>query len=67
MNQQIKDKLANLPASPGVYLMKDNEGKILYVGKAASLRQRVRTYFQPSAKPHAMTEPMLRYVHDLDY
>ena len=67
MNQQIKDKLANLPAIPGVYLMRGADGKILYVGKAASLRQRVRTYFQPSAKPHAMTEPMLRYVQDLDY
>ena len=67
MNQQITDKLANLPASPGVYLMKDAEGKMLYVGKAASLRQRVRSYFQSAAKPHAMTEPMLRYVHDIDY
>ncbi len=67
MNQQIKNKLANLPPSPGVYLMKDADGKILYVGKAASLRQRVRSYFQDTATPHALTKPMLRYVHDLDY
>ena len=66
MNQQIRDKLANLPTGPGVYLMKDAEGKILYVGKAASLRQRVRSYFQNAATPHALTEPMLRYVHDID-
>ncbi|MCZ6679536.1 MAG: excinuclease ABC subunit UvrC [Candidatus Poribacteria bacterium] len=67
MNPQIKDKLANLPANPGVYLMKDAGGKILYIGKAASLRQRVRSYFQDAATPHALTEPMLRYVRDVDY
>ena len=67
MNQQIKDKLANLPLSPGVYLMKDANGRILYVGKATSLRQRVKSYFQSAAKPHAMTEPMLRYINDIDY
>ena len=67
MNQQIKNRLDNLPASSGVYLMKDTEGNILYVGKAASLRQRVRSYFQTGAQPHAMTGPMLRYVDDVDY
>jgi excinuclease ABC subunit C len=67
MNQRLKDKLANLPTNSGVYLMKDAEGKILYVGKATSLHQRVRSYFQSSASPHALTEPMLRYVHNVDY
>ncbi len=67
MDQRLKDKLANLPTNPGVYLMKDVEGKILYVGKATSLHQRVRSYFQSSASPHALTKPMLRYVHDVDY
>ena len=67
MNNRLKDKLANLPADSGVYLMKDVEEKILYVGKAASLNQRVRSYFQSSASPHALTEPMLRYVHDVDF
>ena len=66
MNQQIRDKLSNLPTGPGVYLMKDAAGKVLYVGKAASLRQRVRSYFQNAATPHALTKPMLRYVHDID-
>ena len=67
MNQQISGTLAHLPASPGVYLMKDAADKILYVGKAASLRQRVRSYFQDAATPHAMTAPMLRYVYNVDY
>lgn len=67
INNRLKDKLSNLPTDSGVYLMKDIEEKILYVGKAASLNQRVRSYFQNSASPHALTEPMLRYVHDIDY
>ncbi|MDE0183823.1 MAG: excinuclease ABC subunit UvrC [Candidatus Poribacteria bacterium] len=67
MNNRLKDKLANLPTNSGVYLMKDVEEKILYVGKASSLNQRVRSYFQSSASPHALTEPMLRYVHDVDF
>jgi excinuclease ABC subunit C len=43
---QIKELLANLPTRPGVYLHKDEHGKVLYVGKAVNLRSRVRSYFQ---------------------
>ncbi len=46
MKHPLEDKLAELPASPGVYLMKDVDGGVLYVGKAAALRNRVRSYFQ---------------------
>ena len=45
MNALIEDKLNKLPAGPGVYLMKDAAGKVIYVGKALSLRSRVRSYF----------------------
>ncbi|MGE5315281.1 MAG: excinuclease ABC subunit UvrC [Acidobacteriota bacterium] len=44
----LEEKLENLPASPGVYQYKDKEGKILYVGKAVNLKNRVRSYFQKS-------------------
>lgn len=46
LNAQIKEKLQKLPAKPGVYLMRDRTGKIIYIGKAISLRSRVRSYFQ---------------------
>lgn len=46
MSEGIEIKLSELPASPGVYLMKDVAGDVIYVGKAASLRSRVRSYFQ---------------------
>jgi len=45
----IREKVAAFPRGPGVYLMKDAEGRVLYVGKAKDLRARVASYFQPSA------------------
>ena len=42
----VRDKLKGLPARPGVYLFRDERGDVLYVGKAKSLRPRVRSYFQ---------------------
>ncbi|MBM3213353.1 excinuclease ABC subunit UvrC [Candidatus Poribacteria bacterium] len=63
----LADTLAKLPASPGVYLMKGEDGTVLYVGKAASLRSRVRSYFQPSAKPHGtLIAMMLPRVHSIE-
>src|SRR5881409_1591530 len=46
LNETLEEKLANIPVEPGVYLYKDSQGKIIYVGKAKSLRNRLRTYFQ---------------------
>lgn len=45
-SRELQDKLRNLPDKPGVYLMRDQFGKVIYVGKAVSLRNRVRNYFQ---------------------
>jgi excinuclease ABC subunit C len=48
MAPELEEKLDNLPVSPGVYLFKGKAGEVLYVGKARSLRSRVRSYFQAS-------------------
>jgi excinuclease ABC subunit C len=45
----VIEKLAALPAAPGVYLFKDKKGVVVYVGKAKSLRSRVKSYFQPGS------------------
>jgi excinuclease ABC subunit C len=61
----LEEKLQNLPADPGVYLMKDARGHIIYVGKALSLKNRVRSYFQKGAKDEK-TELMVRNIADLE-
>ena len=48
MNEALKQKLSKLPVAPGVYFHKNAEGEIIYVGKAAVLKNRVRQYFQKS-------------------
>lgn len=58
VTEQVKAKLPELPDKPGVYLMRDRSGRIIYVGKAASLRNRVRHYFQPATLRGA--DPKLR-------
>ena len=50
IHEHLQDKLDALPTKPGVYLMKDEAGQILYVGKAINLRARVRSYFHASAE-----------------
>ena len=65
--QKIRDNLTKFPTDPGIYMMKSKSGKILYVGKAKSIRHRVRSYFRPSAKPHGKTGIMLRHVEDVEY
>jgi len=62
----LKDKLDNLPAQSGVYLMKDATGKIIYVGKAVNLRSRVRSYFHASVdSPKTMR--LASQVADIDF
>jgi len=63
----LEDKLASLPAQPGVYLMKDEAGTVLYVGKAISLRSRVRSYFQAGADQPIKTRVLVSKVADFDY
>jgi excinuclease ABC subunit C len=59
-------KLKHLPAGPGVYLMKARDGEVLYVGKAKSLRSRVRSYFGAGAADSVKTQELVRRIVDLD-
>lgn len=59
-------KLKNLPASPGVYLFKSRSGKIIYIGKAKNLRNRVRTYFQSPQNLDPKTKRLISAIDDLE-
>lgn len=63
----VAEQLRQLPASPGVYLMRDAEGRIIYVGKAANLQHRVRSYFGTSQKLSPKLERLVEKVADIDY
>ena len=63
----LKDKVAQLPTTPGVYLYKDGAGKVIYVGKAKSLRARVRSYFNEDRLAEAKTGTLIEVARDLDY
>jgi excinuclease ABC subunit C len=63
----LKEDLEAIPAKPGVYLMLNRDGKVLYVGKAASLRPRVRSYFQPSAALPPRIARMVEQVARVDF
>jgi excinuclease ABC subunit C len=62
----LKEKLDSLPVRPGVYLLKDAEGRVIYVGKARVLRDRVRSYFQPSRPVDFRRGDLVAEVADLD-
>jgi excinuclease ABC subunit C len=67
MNQRLKAKLARLPKEPGVYFHKDKTGQIIYVGKAANLRNRVRQYFQTSRYQDAKTDALVAEIADVEW
>ena len=62
INEIIAEKLALLPNSPGVYIMKDAEGTIIYVGKAKSLRKRVSSYFVQSREHSAKVRVLVKQI-----
>ena len=66
MDERLRQKLSKLPASPGVYFHKNKIGEIIYVGKAAVLKNRVRQYFQKSHKD-VKTEALVAEIYDTDW
>ncbi len=64
---ELQEKLKRVPAKPGCYLFKDKTGKILYVGKAGVLRNRVRSYFQKSRPYHPKLEALVRKIADIEW
>lgn len=65
MNEQLKSKVDNAPETPGVYQFFNDKGKVLYVGKAKNLKNRIRSYFQANL-PSARIEVMTRKIHDIE-
>ncbi|MGI5838077.1 MAG: excinuclease ABC subunit UvrC [bacterium] len=64
---EIAEQLALLPEKPGVYLMRDKNGTIIYIGKAVSLRNRVRSYFQSGRNTSPKTRIMASQIANIDY
>lgn len=63
----LREKIKSLPLTPGVYLMKDQAGTIIYVGKAKSLKKRVQSYFQKSASHPQKIRKLVANIQDFDY
>ncbi len=68
VSQELKTKLRDVPHQPGVYLMKDRLGSIIYVGKARDLKRRLSSYFTPSRKTRAnlKNRALMDSIHDFD-
>lgn len=67
MTEALETKLKTLPSKPGIYFHKDKTGAIIYVGKAASLRNRVRQYFQASRRRDPKTDALIAEIADTDW
>jgi excinuclease ABC subunit C len=63
----LEEKLKSLPTDPGVYIHKNSEGKIIYIGKAKSLRNRVRQYFQSSRNMDPKTRELVKRIADFEF
>jgi excinuclease ABC subunit C len=67
IHEHIQSILDSAPTKPGCYLMKDADGKIIYVGKAVNLRSRLRSYFHASAMENTKTRQMVKRIKDIDW
>ena len=66
LNSELKQKIAQLPTTPGVYLMKDEAGEVIYVGKAVVLKNRVRQYFTAGVDKMPKVAAMVDNIHTFD-
>ena len=66
MNETVEEKLKLLPDKPGVYIMKNEQGKIIYVGKAVVLKNRVRQYFQSNKNHTPKVRAMVSHIADFE-
>ncbi|NTW10402.1 MAG: excinuclease ABC subunit C, partial [Chlorobiaceae bacterium] len=64
---ELRETLASLPSSPGVYQFRNQKGKVIYVGKAKNLRNRVRSYFRPPSQLGGKTLVMVGHIHDIEF
>jgi excinuclease ABC subunit C len=64
--EKLIEKVKSLPKAPGVYLMKDDKGRVIYVGKSSSLRDRVGSYFQPSTKLEHKKSGLIDQIVDFE-
>lgn len=65
--ERARDKVRQFPDAPGVYLLKDDRGRVIYVGKAKSLRHRAATYFTAAAAADRRTADLVRQIADVDF
>lgn len=65
--EALQPVLDSAPTRPGCYLMKDRDGKVIYVGKAVNLRSRIRSYFHASAGHNAKTRQLVRRIADIEW
>src|SRR3954469_8567265 len=61
------EKVKQFPTTPGVYLMKDDQGRVIYVGKAKNLRSRAGTYFTKAAADEHRTAELVKHIADIDF
>jgi excinuclease ABC subunit C len=66
-SKKIQQILENLPAKPGVYLHKNGQGQVIYVGKAVNLRSRIRSYFHKAAQVHPKTRRLVQEIEDIEF
>lgn len=62
----IKEKINTFPKSPGIYLMKDKDGKVIYVGKSKKLKERIKSYFVNSKNHSRKTQRLIKGIYDIE-